>query len=153
IEVARLLAAQDVARSAKFEVERGYSEAGAEVGEFADRGKPTAGDGRQFKLTRDQQVGIRTSVRTPDTSAQLIQLGEAVIVGTVDDDRVGTGNVDAVFDDGRRHEHVIFVIDEIEHYLLHFLFVHLAVADGDAGIGDDLLYKGGDRLDSLHAIV
>src|SRR5690606_13176646 len=79
--------------------------------------------------------------------------GEAVIVGTVDDDRVGTGNVDAVFDDGRRHEHVIFVIDEIEHYLLHFLFVHLAVADGDAGIGDDLLNKGGDRLDRLHAIV
>ena len=44
VDVAALLAAEQVAGAADFEVERGDPEAGAEVAELLDRGEAAAGD-------------------------------------------------------------------------------------------------------------
>ena len=44
-----------------------------------------------------------------DAAAQLVQVGQAVAVGLVDEDRVGIGNVEAAFDDRRRQQQVELV--------------------------------------------
>ena len=52
-----------------------------------------------------------------DAPAKLVQLGQSEAVGTIDDDRVGPGNVETVLDDRRRDQHVGAVFDEVEHHL------------------------------------
>jgi hypothetical protein len=83
----------------------------------------------------------------------LVELRKPIIIGSVDDDRICPGNVDAIFDYRRGDENIVFVIDEIEHYLLHFFLVHLPVADRDPRVRDDLLHKRGDRFYGLDAVM
>ena len=75
----------------------------------------------------------------PDAAAQLMQIGQAVVVGLVDEDRVGVGNVEPAFDDRRGQQNIELVVDEIEHHLFELALGHLPVADADAGLGHDLL--------------
>src|SRR4029079_19473495 len=151
--MSRLLAAENVAGPAQLKIERGKTEPGTEVGKFADRAQAPPRDRRQFQLGRDQKIGIRAAVRTSDAAPKLVQLRQAVIVRTVDNNSVGTRDVDAILDDRCRNQDVIFVIDKIEHYLLHFLFIHLAVPDGDSSIGNDLLNVSRDGFDGFNTVV
>ena len=48
VDVAALLAAQQVARAAQFQIERGDLESGAQVGEFLQRGQAAARDRREL---------------------------------------------------------------------------------------------------------
>jgi hypothetical protein len=68
----------------------------------------------------------------------LIEFGEAETIGAVDEDGVGAGNVQAVFDDGGCDEDVGFVTDKFQHNGFELFFVHLAVCDDDARFGDEL---------------
>ena len=77
-----------------------------------------------------------------DAAAQLMQIGQAVAIGLVDEDRVGVGNVQPALDDRRGQQHVEAVVDEIDHHLFQLALGHLAVADGDAGLGHDLPQVG-----------
>jgi hypothetical protein len=43
------------------------------------------------------------------------------------------------FDDRRADQDVRLVIDELQHHVFQLALAHLAVADEDAGIGDELL--------------
>ena len=82
----------------------------------------------------------------PDAAAKLVQVGQAVAVGLVDEDRVGVGNVEAAFDDRRRQQDVGLAADELEHHLFQLVLGHLAVADVDPGLGHDLLQPWPPRL-------
>src|SRR5688572_33465568 len=75
------------------------------------------------------------------------------MIGAIYDDGVGAGDVYAVLDDGGRNENVIYVVDEVEHYLLHLFLVHLTVPDRQACLRPATLYARCDRLDRLDAIV
>src|SRR5690606_41341978 len=77
-------------------------------------------------------------VAAADPSAQLVQLGQAELVGPFDDDGVGAGHVDAGLDDGRGHQDIEAAMVEIAHYLLQLAFGHLTVADTDARLGHQL---------------
>src|SRR5271154_6603245 len=97
-----LLTAQHVACAAKFEIESGDSEAGAEFAELLHGGETFAGDVRERRVGRNEQVSVRALVRTADSATELIQLGEAEAVGAVDQDGVGMGDVEAIFHHGSR---------------------------------------------------
>ncbi len=153
LDVAALLAAEHVAGAAKFEIECGDFEAGAEVAELLERGEASARDVGQFPLGRDKQIGIGAAIGAADASAKLIELAEAVAIGAVDEHGVGERNVEAVLDDGGRDEHVEFVAHEGEHHAFEFLFAHLAVAHGDARGGNEFLNPRGDLVDRFDAIV
>ena len=148
-----LFAAEQVAGAADLQIQRGDAEAAAQIAELANSREALLRDRRQRLLRRNQQVRVRMAVGAADAAAQLVQLRQPVAVGAVDDHRVGVRDVEAVLDDRGGDQHVVFEVDEIEHNLLHFLFVHLPVPDGDTGVRDDLLYQGGDRLYRLDAIV
>ena len=66
-----------------------------------------------------------------DAAAQLVQVGQAVVVGLVDEDGVGVGDVQAALDDRRRHQDVGFAADERDHRLFQLVLAHLPVADDD----------------------
>ena len=92
-------------------------------------------------------------VRAADAAAQLVQLRQAEAVGAIDDDRVGGRHVDAALDDRRAKQHVEAPVVEVEHDLFEFAFRHLAVADADAGFGNQLLELLFDATDVLDAVV
>ncbi len=66
LDMAALLPAQHIARTAQLEIERGDLEAGAEVGELLQRGQPPARDLGQLLLGGNQQVGIGAAVGSAD---------------------------------------------------------------------------------------
>ena len=106
LDVAALLAAEQVAGAANLEVERRDAEAAAEIAELLDRGEPLLRDRRQVVFRRNQQIRVGRPIGSADAAAQLIELRQAVPIGAVDDDRVGVRDVEAVFDDRRRQQHV-----------------------------------------------
>ena len=134
VDVAVLLAAQQVAGAAQFQIERGDLEAGAQVAEFLEGGQALAGDLGQLGVGRDQQVGIGAAVRPAHASAQLIQLREAVALGILDDHGVGERNIQAIFDNCGTNQDIELVAHELEHGLLQFGLAHLAVAHADPGV-------------------
>ena len=77
-------------------------------------------------------------MRASDPAAQLMQLGEAELVGAMHDDSVRRRHVDAGFDDGGAEQDVRALRHEIAHYLFQVAFMHLTVGDGDARFGQQL---------------
>ena len=78
-----------------------------------------------------------------------MQVGESEAVGTIDDDGVGVGYVDAVLDDGGREQHVVVVVLEVEDDFLQLLRFHLSVTHCHAGVRDVLL----DHLTDARQVV
>ena len=74
-------------------------------------------------------------------------------IGAVDEDGVREWDVEAVFDDGRRYQHVVFVVHKGEHHALELALAHLAVTDDHARRWDEFLDLGGDFVDGLDAVV
>ena len=55
-----------------------------------------------------QQVAVRPVFVAADAAAELVHVGQAVLVGLMDEDRVGVGDVEPAFDDRRADQHVGF---------------------------------------------
>jgi hypothetical protein len=104
-------------------------------------------------VRRVQKVGVGLVVGAPNAAAQLVELREAELVGIVDDDRVDVGDVDPVLDDRGRNEHVDVALDEAGHHGLELALGHLAVANGDARLGNELFERAGDGVDRLDPVV
>ena len=87
-DVAALLAAQQIAGAAQFEIERGDFEARAQIGKFLQRRQPAARDRRELDFGGHQQIGVGAAIGAAHASAKLVKLGEAQAVGAIDDDGV-----------------------------------------------------------------
>ena len=90
---------------------------------------------------------------TAYTSAQLMQLGQAELVGTLDNDGVGAGNVDTGFNDRSSHQNIEASVIEVTHDLFECAFGHLPVAHADSRLGDQLGQIGCALFDGLHFVV
>ena len=89
----------------------------------------------------------------PHAAAQLVQVGQAVAVGVVDEDRVGVGNVEAAFDDRRRQQDIGLAAHEPQHHVFQLVLGHLAVADVDLCLGHDLGQPHRHGVDVVDAVV
>ena len=78
-----------------------------------------------------------------------MQVAESEAVGTIDDDGVGIGYVDAVLDNGRRQQHIVVVVLEVKDDLLQLFRFHLSVAHSHTSVGHILL---DDLLDALQVV-
>src|SRR5207247_2385959 len=145
VHVARLLAAEKISRAPQLQIQGRDSEARSEIGKLANRRQSPARNRRQLLFGRDQQVSVRPSIRSPHASAQLIKLRKTVIVGAIYDDGVGAWDVYSILDDRGGDQHVVLVGNEIKHDALHLFLVHLAVADGHAGLRHQTLDQRRDR--------
>ena len=90
---------------------------------------------------RNQEIGVSATVGAAHAAPQLVELRQTEAVGAIDDDGVGAGNIQAVFDQGRGDEHVVPTLHELEHDALQFLFAHLAVRHAEAGRRHQALNK------------
>src|SRR6266851_852932 len=110
-DVAVLLAAEHVAGAAQLEVERGDAESGTQFAEFLHGGEAFAGDVGKGGVRWDQKIGVGALCGSTDAAAQLVKLRQTETVGAVDQNGVGAGDVQAVFDDGSCHKYVGFITD------------------------------------------
>ena len=124
-----------------------------ELGVVGERAQARARLGRQLGGRRVEQVGVRGDVGASDAAADLVELGEPESVGTLDDQRVCLGDVDAGLDDRGRDEHVGVTGDERVHALLELALAHLAVGDEEAQPGAELLQLDLHLVDRLDAVV
>ena len=86
-------------------------------------------------------------------AAKLVQIGQPVTVGLVDENRVGVRDVQPAFDDRGRQQHVVAAVDEAEHHLFEVVLVHLAMSHGQPGLGHDLPQPTGEDFDVFDAVV
>ena len=152
-DVARLALAEEVARAADLEVAHGDPEARPELGGLTDGPQALVGLLGQHPVRRVEEVGVGPHPGATDAPTQLVELPEAEAVGTVDHEGVHRGHVDARLDDGGADEDVVVPFPELHHDLLEAALVHLAVGDGDAGLGHELAEARRAVLDVLHAVV
>ena len=67
--------------------------------------------------------------------------------------RVFIADVHPRFDDGGAEQDVEFTVIKIQHDPFQNRLIHLAVGDGDPGLGHHPLQLGVDMLDGLHPVV
>ena len=100
-----------------------------------------------------QEIGIGEPIRPAHPAAELIELGEAETIGPVDQEGVGVGDVEPVFDDGGGKKDIGLTVEERPHGLLELTLGHLAVPDHDPGLGHHLVQPKGEGADGFDAIV
>src|SRR3954471_7346932 len=152
-DVAGLLVAEQVAGAADLEVAHGDLEAGAELGVVAQRAQALRRLLGERRRARVQEVRVRALARAAHAPADLVELGEAEVVGTLDDQRVGLRDVDARLDDAGRDEHVGLAAQEAHHPRLELLLVELAVGHLEAHPGAQAAQALGRLVDRLDAVV
>ncbi len=101
----------------------------------------------------DEEVGVGGAVPSADAAAHLVEVGKAKCVGAVDQDRVGVGDVDPVFDDGGGDEDVGLAAFKGVEDGVELIGGHLAVAGDDAGFGEQFLDLFGDAENRFDAVV
>ena len=152
-DVPRLLRAEDVAGPANLEVAHADLEARAQLAELLDRLEPLLRRRRDHLVRIDDEVGVGPQLGPADAAAELVQVGEAVDVGLVDDDGVGVGNIEAALDDRRGDQDVGLLLDEGDHRLFQLRLGHLPVGNRNLGVRHDVRDLGGDVLDVVDAVV
>ncbi len=86
-------------------------------------------------------------------AAELVEVGQTVVVGLVDEDRVGPGDVEAALDDRGGQEDVDLALHEADHHLLEFGLIEPAMGDPNRGLGHILLDPGGHFVDVVDSVV
>ena len=82
-----------------------------------------------------------------------MQLRQTELVGTVHDDGVGGGNVNAGLDDGGAQQHVEALLVEVAHDPFQLALGHLAMGHLDARLGNQLGQHLPTVLDGAHLVV
>ena len=100
-----------------------------------------------------QQVGVGLVMAAPHPAAQLVQLGQAKFVGTMNQDGVGVGDVDAGFDNGRAQQHIEAALVKVAHHLLQLALAQLAVGHADARFRQQFGQPFAHVFDGFHFVV
>mmetsp|Transcript_44843 Transcript_44843/g.105645 ORF Transcript_44843/g.105645 Transcript_44843/m.105645 type:complete len:425 (-) Transcript_44843:795-2069(-) len=151
--VAALVVAQHLTGAADLQVVHRQVEARAQFFHGLDGVQALRGLLGQALDVGHHQIGIGLVVTAADPAAQLVQLGQAELVGAADDDGVGTRHVDAGLDDGRAQQQVVLALHELAHHPLQLALGHLAMGDDDACLGQQLLELLAPVLDGLDLVV
>ena len=101
----------------------------------------------------DQQIAVGLVAVSSDSASQLVQFGQPIAIGIVDEHGVGIGDIEPAFDDGCRQQDIGAVLDKIEHDLLEPVLLHLTVSDDDPRFGRDPLKFCRDVVHVFDAIV
>ena len=90
---------------------------------------------------------------TPNPPTQLVELCQTEHIRPVDDQGIGTGDIESRFNDGGADQHVNFVVDEIHHDLFEFISGHLTMGHGNAGLRGEFLNGLSHAMDGLDPVV
>ena len=82
-----------------------------------------------------------------------MQLSQAEVIGTLNNNGVRRGYVDPGFDNGGTDQHVKTLVMEIVHHPLKLAFAHLSMTDGNARFRHQLRQPLGGFPDVFHVII
>ena len=75
----------------------------------------------------------------------------------IDNNRIGIRNINTIFHNGRRKQHIIVIVDKTHDNLFQLLRLHLTMSDGNSAIRYMLLYQkfyllkfGNPIIDKIH---
>lgn len=153
VHLSGLFGTEEIAGSADLEVAKGEGVSGSELVEFGEGLEsflPAFGEGFAAGV---EEVGVGLAVGSPDAASELVELRKTEVVGVFDDQGVGVGDIESGFDDGRTDKDIDFTLDESDHNGFQFALAHLAVSNGDSGMGDEFFDAVGDVIDALYSVI
>ena len=152
LDVAGLGASQEVAGASDLKVALSDSQAGPQLSVGGDRLEALVRGLGEGLVAGVEEVRVGAFAASSHAPAQLVELGQAEGIGAVHDERVGVGDVQAGFDDGRTDQDVELVVPEVLDDGLELVLVHLAVGGAHARLGNqlgDVCCHRGDRVDAV----
>ncbi len=150
---AALLGTQQIARTTDVQILHSEVETTAQVREGLQSLQAPACFGRHRTAWRGQQIAEGLAVATAHTATHLMQVRKTEMVGAVDDDRVGIGDVDTILHNRRREQHVVVVVDKVGDDLLQLFGRHLSMTDDHTTVGHILMYEVCNLLKIGDAVV
>lgn len=148
-----LLPAEKVAGSADLQVLHRHLDPGTEIGVRGNGREPVVGGFGQRLLRGVQEVGVSTLTTAPHAAAQLVGLGKAELVGPLDDQGVGVGDVEAGLHDRGADQDVELLVPEVLDDPLELVFAHPAVGHAHSRLRHQFLQVSGGLGDRLHPVV
>src|SRR5205823_8512779 len=115
-DVPALVGTEEIARAADLQIVRGDLEARAQLGELLQDLKALLRLAGDRAPRRYEHISICTFPAAPDAAADLVELRKTKRIGTVHEDGVGAGDVEAALDDGGAEQDVDLAIDELGHH-------------------------------------
>ena len=151
--MAVLMCAQYASRAADFQIAHGNLKARAELGKLTNGLQAALGDIGQLLAPAKSKVRAGAAGRTPDTTANLVQLGKPHAVSVFDDKRIAVGHIHAGFDNRGTDQDIDFPFQQLLPDGADFLFVHSAVRNTDTRAGHQFLDGGSFFFDIIDTIV
>ena len=152
-DVSRLLHAENITSAADLEVAHGEFHAATVAGGFDKGAESFLGDFREHLVFGCEEVGIGRAGPSADAATDLVEVTHAKGVGFFDDDGVGIGDVDAIFDDGGGNEDVdISALEGVED-IVDGVGIHLPVDGLDLSCWEEFLKALDGFIDALDAVV
>ena len=132
--MAMLVCSQQIACAADFQVPHGDFKAAAKFCVFPDSSQALLCRLFQNAVPAVHQKGIGHPVGTPDSSPELIELGQSVPVRIMDNHGIYVGNIQSRFNNGGGHQHIYFSIDKPVHNFFQLSLIHLPMGKIHLGI-------------------
>ena len=136
LDVAGLLGAQQVSSSSHLEVLHGNARSATQIGSGGQGCQAVMGVLSHRKVIVIEQVGIAAFSTTAHATTQLVELREAVTLGSIHNQRVRIGDIKTGFDDRGGDQHIEASFPEVDHHPFQVGFTHLPVSNRDPGFGD-----------------
>src|SRR5690242_1226654 len=90
---------------------------------------------------------------TSDAAAKLMQVGQTIPIGLMDENRVGVGDIQTALDNRRGQQQIELMVHKPEHDFLELPLRHLSMCDLQSRLGHDLAQPASNDLNVLHAIM
>ena len=114
-----------------------------------DHAEPPLGRVGQRLVGRHGEVGVAADLGAADATAQLVELGQAELVGAMDDQGVGGRDVQPALDDVGGDQDVELAVVEVAHHRSRSVAGIWPLAIADLELRDQLLQVGGQLPWSL----
>ena len=154
VDVPALPRPQQIARPSNLQVAHRDSEPGPQLfAALQHRFQPTTGIVAQHRVPVVKQITVAPLGAAPHPPTQLIKLCQPKMVGPVDKDRVGVGNVQPVFDDRGGDQHIDFSFGKPYHHLLHLPLGHLPMSNRHHRLWHQMADPVGQDVNVAHPVV
>ena len=146
-----MFGAQDRSRSAQFQITQGNLKSSTEIVVLCKGFQALLGDlGTAFG---NQKIGVGTAITAPHASSHLIELRDAKGISPIDEDGIGIGDVDAIFDDGGADQDLKLVLHKGFHHFFQMVLRHLSVPHHESNIRHFPSKLKRNCLNRLHSVV
>ncbi|CDE94401.1 unknown [Acidaminococcus sp. CAG:542] len=151
--LAVLFRPQQVPGAPDFQIPHGDFEPGPQFRKVPDGLEPFLGHFTEYPVLFVQEIGVGQPGGPSHPPPHLVQLGEAEVFRTVDDDGIGQRHVQAVFDNGGAQEHIEIPVVEAQHHVFQFVLAHPSVGHTDGDPRDQFPEMGGDPAEPFDPVV